>query len=48
MELKEELGQKIQSLREEKGLSRQAICGEVHILTTLKRRTKNETKTRCA
>ncbi len=28
VEFKEELGQKIQSLREEKGLSRQAICGE--------------------
>ena len=34
MEFKEELGQKIQSLREEKGLSRQAICGEEDILTT--------------
>ena len=34
MEFKEELGQKIQSLREEKGLSRLAICGEEDILTT--------------
>ncbi len=34
VELKEELGQKIQSLREEKGLSRQAICGVEDILTT--------------
>ncbi|QXA19187.1 helix-turn-helix domain-containing protein [Streptococcus gordonii] len=34
MEFKEELGQKIQSLREEKGLSRQAICGVEDILTT--------------
>lgn len=34
VEFKEELGQKIQSLREEKGLSRQAICGEEDILTT--------------
>ena len=34
VEFKEELGQKIQSLREEKGLSRLAICGEEDILTT--------------
>lgn len=34
VEFKEELGQKIQSLREEKGLSRQAICGVEDILTT--------------
>ena len=34
MEFKEELGQKIQALREEKGLSRLAICGEEDILTT--------------
>lgn len=33
MEFKEELGQKIQSLREEKGLSRLAIVGK-NILTT--------------
>jgi cro/CI family transcriptional regulator len=33
-EFKEELGQKIQTLREEKGLSRQDMCGVEDILTT--------------
>lgn len=34
MDFKEELGQRIQTLREEKGLSRQAICGLEDVLTT--------------
>lgn len=34
MDFKEELGQKIQTLREERGLSRQAICGLEDVLTT--------------
>lgn len=34
MDFKAELGQKIQALREERGLSRQAICGVEDVLTT--------------
>lgn len=34
MDFKAELGQRIQTLREEKGLSRQAVCGIEDILTT--------------
>lgn len=34
MDFKTELGQKVQTLRESKGLSRQAICGIEDLLTT--------------
>ena len=34
MDFKKELGYRIQTLREEKGLSRQAICGLEDVLTT--------------
>ena len=34
IDFKTELGQKVQTLRESKGLSRQAICGIEDVLTT--------------
>ena len=34
MDFKTELGQKVQTLRESKGLSRQAICGIEDLLST--------------